>query len=68
MAVYDMINKKSEVTRMYCPNCDKSFPDHHRFCSDCGHRFDKKHQGTLWIPAAVLAVMFAIGLAIWYFV
>ena len=52
---------------MYCPDCDKSFPNHHRFCSDCGKSFDKKYQGTMWIPSLMLAGMFAAGLLVWLF-
>ena len=50
---------------MYCSDCDKSFPNDHRFCSDCGKPFDKKRQGTMWIPGLILAGMFAAGLLIW---
>ena len=53
---------------MYCSHCDQHFPDHHRFCSDCGRPFEKKYQGTFLVPGLVLAGMFAVGLLVWLFI
>lgn len=53
---------------MFCPNCQQSFPDNHRFCSDCGRPLEKEVKGTLWIPSVVLGIMFAAGFLVWYLV
>ena len=53
---------------MYCQNCQKEFPDVYRFCSDCGKPLVKRNYGTLWVPALVLAAIFAVGMLVWLFV
>ena len=53
---------------MYCENCQKEFPDVHRFCSDCGKPLVKRKLGSLCIPAIVLTAMFAAGLLVRLFV
>jgi hypothetical protein len=53
---------------MFCTNCGNYIKDEHNFCTECGAArpvMPATKKGTLWVPIALLALMFIAGITVY---
>ena len=53
---------------MFCTNCGNYIKDEHNFCTECGAArpvMPATKKDTLWVPIALLALMFIAGITVY---